>query len=42
MVAIDAARTFGMHGILFHENAQAIAEIEACIQNNRCFAEDTP
>ena len=33
-VAIDAARAYGMHGILFHDNAQAIAEIEACTHNN--------
>ena len=29
---IEAACTLGIHGILFTENAQAIAEIESCIQ----------
>ena len=29
---IDAARALGIHGILFTENAQAIAAIEACIR----------
>jgi len=32
--AIDAAREYGMHGILFKENAQALADIQACIQAN--------
>ena len=32
--AIDAAREFGMHGILFKDNAQAIADIQACLQAN--------
>jgi len=31
---VDAAREFGMHGILFKDNAQAIAAIEACIKAN--------
>ena len=31
---IEAARQFGMHGILFKNNAQAIADIQACIQAN--------
>ncbi len=31
---IAAAREFGIHGILFKENAQAIADIQACIQAN--------
>lgn len=30
-VMIEAARDFGMHGIVFKDNAQVIAEIEACI-----------
>ena len=30
-VIVDAARAFGMHGILFKDNAQAIADIEACL-----------
>jgi putative hydrolase of the HAD superfamily len=32
--AVDPACEFGIHGILFKDNAQAIAEIEACIQAN--------
>ena len=32
--AIEAARQAGMHGILFKNNAQAIADIQACIQAN--------
>jgi putative hydrolase of the HAD superfamily len=31
---IDAACEFGIHGILFQENTQAIADIQACIQAN--------
>ena len=31
---IEAARQFGMHGILFRNNVQAIADIQACIQAN--------
>jgi len=31
---IMAARQFGMHGILFKDNAQAIAEIQDCINAN--------
>ncbi len=30
--AIEPACTLGIHGILFEDNAQVIAEIEACIQ----------
>ncbi|HLF91496.1 MAG TPA: HAD family phosphatase [Anaerolineales bacterium] len=32
--AVDPACEFGIHGILFKDNAQAIAAIEACIQAN--------
>ena len=32
--AVDAAVESGMHGILFKENTQAIADIQACIQAN--------
>jgi len=32
--AIDAACEFGIHGILFHNTAQAVADIPACIQAN--------
>jgi epoxide hydrolase-like predicted phosphatase len=32
--AIEAARACGLHGILFTNNAQAITDIEACIQAN--------
>ena len=32
--AVDPACEFGIHGILFKDNAQAIAEIEFCIQAN--------
>ena len=31
--AVSAAREVGIHGILFKDNAQAIAEIEACIRD---------
>ncbi len=31
---VVAARELGIHGILFKENAQAIADIQACIQAN--------
>jgi putative hydrolase of the HAD superfamily len=31
---VVAACEFGIHGILFKENAQAIADIQACIQAN--------
>jgi len=31
---VEAARQFGMHGILFKNNTQAIADIQACIQAN--------
>ncbi len=30
--AISAANEYGIHGILFKDNSQAIADIEACIQ----------
>ncbi len=30
--AVDAAREFGIHGILFKDNAQAIADIQACLR----------
>jgi putative hydrolase of the HAD superfamily len=33
-VPVDGAREFGIHGILFKDNTQAIAEIEACIRAN--------
>lgn len=33
---INAAREFGIHGIIFRDNAQAIAKIEAWIQANAC------
>lgn len=29
---VAAARDFGIHGVLFHDNAQAMAEIEALLQ----------
>ena len=32
--SVEAARQFGMHGILFKNNAQAIADIQACNQAN--------
>lgn len=32
--AITAAQEFGMHGIIFHNNTQALADIQACIQAN--------
>jgi putative hydrolase of the HAD superfamily len=32
--AIDPAKELGIHGILFLDNAQAIADIEACIKAN--------
>jgi putative hydrolase of the HAD superfamily len=32
--AIEAARAFGIHGVLFKDNAQAIADIETCIREN--------
>jgi epoxide hydrolase-like predicted phosphatase len=32
--AVDSANEFGIHGILFKDNAQAIADIEACINAN--------
>lgn len=32
--AVDAAGEVGIHGILFTDNAQAIADIEACIRAN--------
>jgi glucose-1-phosphatase len=32
--SIEAAHEFGIHGILFQNNAQAIADIQACIQTN--------
>jgi epoxide hydrolase-like predicted phosphatase len=32
--AVEAARDCGLHGILFQNNAQAIADIEACIHAN--------
>jgi putative hydrolase of the HAD superfamily len=32
--AIEAARQAGMHGVLFKNNSQAIADIQACIQAN--------
>lgn len=38
-VIIDAARAFGMQGILFKDNAQAIADIETCIRVNGSAAE---
>jgi epoxide hydrolase-like predicted phosphatase len=31
---VTAARTFGMHAILFQETAQAIAAIQACLQTH--------
>jgi epoxide hydrolase-like predicted phosphatase len=31
---VEAACQIGMHGILFKDNAQAIADIQACIQDN--------
>lgn len=36
---IDAARAFGMQGIVFKDNAQAIADIETCIRVNGSAAE---
>jgi epoxide hydrolase-like predicted phosphatase len=33
--AVDAACEVGIHGILFTDNAQAIADIEACIRASR-------
>lgn len=33
-LAIEAANTAGMHGIIFTDNRQAIAAIEACIRAN--------
>jgi epoxide hydrolase-like predicted phosphatase len=33
--AVDAACEVGIHGILFTDNIQAIADIEACIQDSR-------
>ena len=32
--AVEGARQAGMYGILFKTNAQAIADIQACIQAN--------
>jgi glucose-1-phosphatase len=32
--AVDAARDHGIHGIVFKDTAQAIADIEACIKAN--------
>jgi len=32
--AIEAANALGIHGIVFKENGQAIAEIEACLKAN--------
>lgn len=33
-VLIEAAKQFGMHGVVFKDNAQAIAEIEAIIEES--------
>lgn len=33
-VAVDAARAFGIHGMFFKGAAQAMANIQACIQAN--------
>jgi putative hydrolase of the HAD superfamily len=30
--AVAAARSYGIHAIVYRDNAQAIADIEACIQ----------
>jgi putative hydrolase of the HAD superfamily len=32
--AIDAARALGIHGIVFKDNRQAIADIQKCLQDN--------
>jgi beta-phosphoglucomutase-like phosphatase (HAD superfamily) len=31
---IEAARQVGMHGVVFKNNAQAVVDIQACIQAN--------
>ena len=33
--AVDAARSLGIHGFQFRDTAQAIADIEACIESQR-------
>jgi putative hydrolase of the HAD superfamily len=33
--AIDAAQALGMHGIIFHDNAQAIADIQSLLDADR-------